>query len=543
MKPTTTEEIPNIHWADHAAEDLIKLHPTKNRLVCASGISPSGTVHIGNFREVITVDFVVRSLKERGKNVRFIYSWDDFDALRKVPANLPQPEMIEKNLRKALARVPDPFGKDASYAAHFERVFEESLGELEVAPEYIRQNVPYDRGDYAEGIRHAVKHQAEIVEILNRSRTEPLPANWTCLSIFCKECGRDTTKLIEYREPFTVKYSCAPCKKEFEVEFDKPGSGVKLLWRVDWPMRWAKEGVDFEPGGKDHSSTGGSFDTGSDIVRKLWNREPPYYVQYDFVLAKGLGSKLSSSSGNLITLDEALAVYEPAVLRWIFASRKPNIDFSIAFDLDVIKAYDDFDRTTRIALKIEEAEEKKFGYEQRIYELSRVAPYPAADGKTNQLAQFPFRHLCNILQIHRGDIQKAKAFFAPQFSGPHDEKRFESRAKRAWAWITQFAPPEFKFSLRDGSMPAPTIKHRAAVEQLLGILEEPGIEKMAEEAFHERIFAVIKGNAIEPKVFFQEIYSILINKTSGPKLASFLLAIEPKQAAELIRRTLTNNAS
>ena len=28
----------------------------------------------------------------------------------------------------------------------------------------------------------------------------------------------------------------------------------KLAWKIDWPMRWMIEGVDFEPGGKDHAS-------------------------------------------------------------------------------------------------------------------------------------------------------------------------------------------------------------------------------------------------------------------------------------------------
>src|SRR5262245_39750376 len=112
---TTNEEIPTVHWADHAAQELIEKHEKKPVLVCASGISPSGVVHIGNFREVITVAFVVKALESRGRKVRFIYSWDDYDAFRKVPANLPNKEMLEKELRKPLARIPDPFGKESSY--------------------------------------------------------------------------------------------------------------------------------------------------------------------------------------------------------------------------------------------------------------------------------------------------------------------------------------------------------------------------------------------------------------------------------------------
>ena len=69
----------NAHWADQMAERIIREKGDKELYTCASGITPSGTVHIGNFREIITVDLVVRALREKGKNVRFIYSWDDYE--------------------------------------------------------------------------------------------------------------------------------------------------------------------------------------------------------------------------------------------------------------------------------------------------------------------------------------------------------------------------------------------------------------------------------------------------------------------------------
>jgi lysyl-tRNA synthetase class 1 len=77
------------HWADHAARSTAEKHPDLEVIVVAAGITPSGTVHVGNFREVITVDLVARALRDRGNQVRFIYSWDDFDVFRKVPAGMP----------------------------------------------------------------------------------------------------------------------------------------------------------------------------------------------------------------------------------------------------------------------------------------------------------------------------------------------------------------------------------------------------------------------------------------------------------------------
>ncbi|WP_315329411.1 class I tRNA ligase family protein, partial [Treponema socranskii] len=82
------------HWADRVADTIVSERGERDLYTCASGITPSGTVHIGNFREIITVDLVVRALRDRGKNVRFIYSWDDYDVFRKVPANMPNQDEL-----------------------------------------------------------------------------------------------------------------------------------------------------------------------------------------------------------------------------------------------------------------------------------------------------------------------------------------------------------------------------------------------------------------------------------------------------------------
>lgn len=527
------QEVPNIHWADHVAEELIEKHPGKEKFVCASGISPSGMVHIGNFREVITVDFVVRALLDRKKSVRFLYSWDDYDAFRKVPVNLPNQDLLKENLRRPISAVPDPYGKAPSYAHHFEKVFEGEIAELGLKPEFIYQNVPYREGKYAKGILDAIQGEGEIRKILDKHRSEPLPADWTSVSIFCKTCNRDTTVVTKYEAPSLFHYRCKVCKKDDTLDFQKEG-GLKLLWRVDWPMRWAQEGVDFEPGGKDHSSQGGSYDTGMEIVRTVWKKEPPTYVQYDFVLAKGLGSKLSSSSGNLLTVGETLEIYEPAVVRWIFASRKPNLDFSIAFDLDVMKAYDDYDRCERYAYGVEPGEEKKVNYERRIYEYSAVVRRDHSS-YSGLPAQFPFRHLCNILQIHQGDLEKTKDFYKDSIKTAEDSDRFYSRARRAWKWITTFAPEDFRFALK--SEPGRKSEFPAAVEDLVAYLGTlSGTEQ--EDVIASQVFQIMKKHAVEPKIFFQDIYMSLIGKKAGPKLAAFFLAVGIPRSIEILKKTI-----
>ena len=137
------------HWADETAAKIIFEKGEKDLYTCASGITPSGTVHIGNFREIISVELVVRALKDLGKNVRFIYSWDDYDVFRKVPLNMPKQDELKNYLRFPITKVIDPWERDVSYARHHEVDIETILPVLGINPEYIYQAERYMKSCYA----------------------------------------------------------------------------------------------------------------------------------------------------------------------------------------------------------------------------------------------------------------------------------------------------------------------------------------------------------------------------------------------------------
>src|SRR5690606_20381835 len=145
--------------------------------------------------------------------------------------------------------VPDPYGEHDSYAAHNIAAFEGSLSPLGIEPEFIRQSQRYRAGAYAEGIHLALKHAAEIRQILNRVRdkttaTTRLDDDWLPLAGFCDSCGRDTLSFTVTGE-WTVRYTCSACQHAAEVDL-RPAHNpapinIKLPWRIDWPMRWAHE--------------------------------------------------------------------------------------------------------------------------------------------------------------------------------------------------------------------------------------------------------------------------------------------------------------
>ena len=106
-------------------------------------LPPSGVVHFGNFRETITVDLVARALRARGKNVRFIFSWDDYDTFRKIPANMPKQDVLKDYMFQPIVDTPDPFEREESYAAHHEKNYEEQLEKVGINVEAIYQAKKY----------------------------------------------------------------------------------------------------------------------------------------------------------------------------------------------------------------------------------------------------------------------------------------------------------------------------------------------------------------------------------------------------------------
>ncbi len=519
-----------VHWADLAAENLIK-RENKKKYVCAAGITPSGTVHIGNFREVITVDLVQRALKDKGKAVRFLYSWDDYDVFRKVPKNMPKPEILKTFLRKPIVDTPDTFGCHKSYAEHHEKEFEESLPVVGIKPEFLHQAEKYRKCEYAEQIRVAMRERAKIVSILNKYREEPLESDWYPASIFCAKCNNDTTKITKYDGEYEVSYACEECKHEESFDIRKKGI-IKLVWRCDWPMRWSVEKVDFEPGGKDHSTVGGSFDTAKEIV-SVYDWKAPLYVMYDFISIKGKGGKISSSSGDVVTLKDVLEIYEPEMVRWLFASTRPNTEFAISFDLDVLNMYEEFDKNERLyfAEDAGDVRAELIDKEKRMYELSML------EMPKKLPVQPPFRHVVNLIQVHEFDEKKVAAEFAVKEK--FDKRRVANRIKCIANWLRKYAPDEFKFTINEK---APSIKinekEKEAIQLTIDVLKK---KKMTDEELHKEFYEILQKTGVQTKDFFKVMYQIIISKERGPKLAGFIITLGAKRVIALLEQVVKND--
>ena len=518
-----------MHWADKIAEDLTRRHPEREVFHCASGISPSGPVHVGNLRDIVTIWFVGQCLKDRGKGLVLFHSWDDYDRFRKVPLGVS--ESYEEFIGKPLSRIPDPSGGYESYAASHEHEFEESLQELGIVLEFRYQTKMYESGIYREGIIAAVRARKIIYDILADYRTQggsqEAREKYFPITIYCEGCLKDTTDIASVdASEIVFSYSCSSCGHHGTVDLNR-STNVKLPWKVDWAMRWRHEGVDFEPGGKDHATPGGSYEVSSRIAREVYDFEPPVFQPYEFIGLKGLTGKMSGSSGRLLTPRDVLKIYQPEVLLWIFARTPPTRAFDLQVDDQIQRLYEEFDRAY--------SQGSAFPDEQRAIKLST---FP---GK--KLHPVSFRQLTSFSGIAQGNGRALELIFS-RIGTPFSEEQFKERLKKAENWLALYAPDQriALLSRRNDEYFRTLAPHeRGWVNELYRWLK---VSKFSVEEATEKVYAIPKKPEMTEKElvsvqrrFFQIVYNLLFGKDKGPRLGTFLAALPSEQYANLLNFT------
>ena len=304
-----------IHWADVVASEALK---KGNKHIIASGITPSGNIHIGNMREVVTADAAYRALLDAGSEAELLYIADTYDPLRKVYPFLD--DSYEAHVGKPLSEIPCPCGNHPNYAQHFLEPFFRSLDQLGIKPAVYRADELYKAGAYVGAIKTSLVKRDEIARIIEKVSQRTLEPEWNPFNPICNECGRlTTTKVTGFNlESEIVDYTCS-CGSSGTVSMR---GGGKLTWRVDWPARWPILGVTVEPFGKDHASAGGSYDTGKRISSEIFEYPAPHPIVYEWINLKGKGA-MSSSTGVTVTISDMLDVVPPEVLRYLIIRSKP----------------------------------------------------------------------------------------------------------------------------------------------------------------------------------------------------------------------------
>ena len=525
-----------MHWSEEIAERIIKHNPDKEEYVCATGISPSGSIHIGNFRDIATSYFVVRALRKKGKKAKLLFSWDEFDRLRKVPVNVAAVNSdMEKYIGCPYVDVENPFKESdaSSYADYFEKEFESSIGEFGIDMDYRHQAEMYRSGKYTKYILEALEKRGQIFDILDRHRTQKAKEgereNYYPVSIYCSECGKDTTKITSLSDDCTkATYECA-CGHKGTFDFTKDFN-CKLAWKIDWPMRWMYEGVDFEPGGKDHASPHGSYDTSKDISREVFSYEPPIFQGYEFIGIKGTTGKMSGSSGLNLTPGTLLKIYQPEVILWLYSKTEPLKAFDFCFDDGILRQYFEFDKMYN-AVKDGTASNAQL---EIMYNTT-------VDGR--EIETVPMGHLVQLGSVVDFNVKMLETVFE-KIGTPYKYEQFKDRLERAKYWLEHCAPENVNRlrETRNWDVYETLDENgKKEVEALFSFISKGGYDL---DELNKKLYAIPKevcGGELDEKAlkalqgtFFKNVYKLLIDKEKGPRLYLFLFAIDPKKYVGLL---------
>ena len=521
-----------MHWADRIAEEIIAKKPNKEEYVCASGISPSGSVHIGNFREIATSYFVVRALQQKGKKARLLFSWDEFDRLRKVPTNVAAIcEEFGKYVGMPYALIPDPHGECSSYAEYNERQFERSLDILDIHPDIRYQAKEYLSGRYSEMIILALKRRLEIYDILMKYKTQDSSEgdrnNYYPINLYCDECKKDTTEIISVSDDCEqITFRCKTCGATKTVRV-RDYTLIKLVWKVDWPMRWGAEGVDFEPGGRDHAAENGSYTVCSDVAKNIFGVEPPLFYGYEWLSIAGLGD-MHSSTGNNITPETVLKVYEPEMVRWLFAKYEPETPFSFNFDDTIIRHYSEYDKGLE-AYKAGTGDE----FNQSVYDYCTF-------NKKETPAKVPFGTLASVAPIVGFNPELVKNTLA-KIDVPFGDGDLP-RLERVQHWISVYQPSKAYKLLAEKNQEyfeQLSDEQKSAVKALHDYLAEN--DKILEKDVQNFLYSIINDPALTKKEnmarqqgFFKVFYNLLFGLDAGPRLYLYLAAADKNDYLKLL---------
>ncbi|WP_049928074.1 lysine--tRNA ligase [Halopiger goleimassiliensis] len=541
------EDARHAFWADTVADRVLERDP-EEPIVVKGGISPSGVPHLGNVNEIMRGYFVAEVLRERGYEVRQVFTADDRDPLRKLPRTLCDLEgnlvdlgevdagALGRNLGSPYTDIPDPFGCCDSYGDHFAAIIQDSADAVDVPIDFVSTTDLYEDGSFDDVVRHVLEHRDRAREVLSQYQDKvDADGDYVPFNPICEECGKITETVtsvdVDAGEVGTVDYECTDieagdqtiegCGHEGTVSIREG----KMPWRFEWPGQWQTLGVDFEPFGKDHAE--GSWPSGQDVARNVLEIEPPVPMVYEWFTLEG--EPFSSSEGNVILVSDVLELLEPEVLRYFFAKDPAKArDFSIE-RLDQL--VDEFDRLERIYFGEVDADEDEQAFAERVY------PF-VVDEPREERIRLPYTFAAVLGMFDDPDLREEVARKEGHIPDDAPEWAVEdalARVEKARNWARRTGN-EFDYELKRSEIPDHEFDAatEAALEDLADFVASG--DDVDPDELQGEIYETAKRHDVDIGDFFGAGYRLFFDEDQGPKLGPFLAKVDREFVVDRLRR-------
>ena len=515
-------------------------------IVVKGGISPSGVPHLGNVNEIMRGYYVAKVLRERGHEVRQVFTADDRDPLRKLPRTLCDLDgnlvdlgdvdagALGRNLGVPYTDIPDPFGCCDSYGEHFATIIQDSADALDVPIDLLSNTALYERGEFETVTRDVLANRDRAREVLSAYQdTVDADGDYVPFNPICGECGKLTETVtsvdLDSGDAGTVDYRCTDMDAGDRTIEGCGHEGTatlcegKLPWRFEWPAQWQVLGVDFEPFGKDHAE--GSWPSGQDVARNVLEIEPPVPMVYEWFTLDD--EPFSSSDGNVILVSDVLELLEPAVLRYFFAKDPAKArDFSIE-RLDQL--VDEFDRLEAIYFGEIEVDDDEQAFADRVYPL--VVEEPREDR-----IRLPYTFAAVLGMTDDSDLREEIARREGHIPEDAPEWAIEGaldRVEQARNWARR-TENEFDYELKRSEIP--DHEFDSATEDALDDLAEFIEAGHDPEEIQGEIYETARRHDVDVGDFFAAGYRLFFDETQGPKLGTFLAKVDRAFVVDRLRR-------
>ncbi len=488
----------------------------KKKIIFQTGYGPSGLPHIGTFGEVSRTTMMINALRHIEKiGTELITFSDDMDGLRKVPENIPNNEILKKNIGKPLTAIPDPFGKFKSFAEHNNEMLQQFLKKFNFEFSFKSSTQNYKDGTFNESLKRVAEKYEEIMDIILPTLRSERRKTYSPFLPLCPDTGKVLEIPILNLDKKTGKITFNNKGRKIETSiFD---GNCKLQWKVDWAMRWFTFDVDFEMFGKDLTESA----ILSSKVCKILGKTPPNGFAYELFLDEK-GEKISKSKGNGITIEEWLNYASPESLS-LYMYQNPKRAKKLYSEV-VPKAVDEY-------LSFIE----KFPEQKEQDQLSNPVWHVHNGKPPKESIVMSFSMLLNLVGSSNTDDKKTLWKFINRF-----HKNVKPESNPILDKLTGHAIKFFKDKLKPNKIyKKPNEQEKKALLNLAIKIEKIN-EDMPPEEIQTIVYSVGKENGYEKNLreWFKLIYQVLFGDIDGPRMGFFVSFFGVKETVKLIENKI-----
>ena len=161
---------------------------------------------------------------------------DDMDGLRKVPDNVPNKDLLEKNLNKPLTKVPDPFNKFSSFGEHNNEMLKNFLNQFGFKYTFKSSTDLYTSGQFNDTLKLVLQNYKGIMDIIIPTLGKERQKTYSPFLPICPETGKVLEIPVIEIDEINSKIIFDNNGKKLEKSI--LNGECKLQWKVDWAMRW-----------------------------------------------------------------------------------------------------------------------------------------------------------------------------------------------------------------------------------------------------------------------------------------------------------------